>query len=179
MLEVLRSVAVRNLFGGGVSGTLADRGIDFIVEESRKAIRPEAEHLSSVTLRPGETYTVIARPKASRTERRLADRADALAAKERKLSATHRKQRKAARRLRSAQRRVDRRRPTSRRGRRAQRVEARRARRFDAVTDPSRKLSEVREELAKVTAELEAVRADSFAKASGQRSGAGSTVLYR
>lgn len=162
MIETIRGFTVRRIFGGGIQGAMADKGLDWLIGETRTALAGEPEKLTEARLRPGETYTVIARPPASRRERKLADRVESLRSTESKLSATTRSQRRAARALARAQRRLDRRRSGTRRHRRAAEAETRAARRFDRVTSPSRKLVSVRAELASATRELDRARAASL-----------------
>jgi hypothetical protein len=162
MLRYMRDRALRWVFGAGMGATLADRGIDWLSGETRKAIAKEPVDLARVTLRPGETYTVIARPPATRAERRLARAARGLGDAEQKLSAATPRQRRAARKLRSAQRHLDRTREGTRRHRRAVAAEAEAARRFDKVMAPSAKLRRVRADKARVDAELDLRREASF-----------------
>jgi hypothetical protein len=175
MIAELRSYAVRLVFGQGVQATLADRGIDFLVDEAGKTIRKEPEHLTGVTLRPGETFTVIARPAATRSERKLATASRRLAAAEERMAAPTRRQRRAARHLRAAQRRLDRRRAGTRRWRRAAAAEQAAGRRFDAVMAPSARLARVRDERRRVEDQLAASRAASFARVRGRTS---TTTVY-
>lgn len=175
MLAELRSAAVRRIFGGGMGATLADKGIDFLAEESRKAIRKEPEYLTDVRLRPGERYTVIARPPATRAERKLSKASKGLAATEERLAAPTRRQRRAARRLRSAQRRLDRRRQGTPRWRRAAAHEREAGRRFDTVMTPSKRLVRVRAERRQVDEALAASRDERFAQIA---SGATTTTVF-
>lgn len=178
MIETLRDRTVRKVFGGGIQGSLAEKGIDWLVDETRSAIRGEPESLGAVKLQPGETYTVIARPPATRAERKLAVRVDALEAAERKLSRATKHQKRAARRLARAQRRLDRRKPGTPRYRRAATAEARLARRFDQVMAPSKKLTRVRSEMASATRELERSRAASLRTARGARKRTETSTVY-
>ena len=162
MIRYMRDTAIRWLFGGGIGATLADRGIDWLTDESKKALALEPVEVTRATLRPGETYTVIARPPATRAERKLARASEGLGRAEERLGATTTRQRRAARKLRRAQRRLARRRPGSRRHRRAVETEARAAQHFDRVMAPSAKLRRVRSEKARVDAELELRRRASF-----------------
>jgi hypothetical protein len=139
--------------------------MDWLAREARSAIDHEPERLTSVRLAPGETYTVIARPRPTRVERKLADRATALSRLDERMSRPSRPQLRAARRLRSAQRRLDRRRPGTRRRRRAAVLERAAGRRFDRVMAPSRRLERVRRDRALAEAELAVQRDASFAKA--------------
>lgn len=169
MIETLREWTVRKVFGGGIQGSFAEKGIDWLVDETRAALRGESESLESVRLQPGETYTVIARPPATRRERRLAAEVDALSATEAKLSRATRRQKRVARRLAKVQHRMDRRRPGTRGHRRVAAEEARLARRFDNVMAPSKRLTKVRAELATATRQLERSRAASLRNARAGR----------
>lgn len=179
MIETLRDLTVRKVFGGGIQGSLAEKGIDWLLDETRSAIRGEPESLEEVKLTPGETYTVIARPPATRRERKLAAVVDSLRATEEKLSRATKRQKRTARRLARAQRLLDRRRPGTPRYRRAAATEARLARRFDDVMTPSKKLDRVRSELASATRELESSRAASLRMARGERKRTVTSNIYR
>ena len=168
MFETVRDLVVRKTFGGGIQGTLAEKGIDWLNDEVRAAVRHEPEMLERVNLRPGDTYTVIARPADTKAQRRLAERAEALRATEAKLSRTSARQRRAARKLARAQKKLDRSRVGSRRHLRAKAIEAERAKRFDRLMAPSKKLARTRSELTAVTTELERSRARSFSAARGR-----------
>ncbi|MCP4436241.1 MAG: hypothetical protein GY812_12210 [Actinomycetia bacterium] len=163
MLRTVRDWAVRYVFGGGFGATLADRGIDWLADEGRKAVSRDDIDLTRAKLRPGETYTVIARPPATRAERRLARTSAGLAQSEEKLSVTTRRQRNAARRLRRSQRRLDRTRTGTRRHLKAAAAEKVAAKRFDGVMAPSKKLTKVRIAKARVDEELDLRRTASFA----------------
>lgn len=178
MLEILRDLIVRRVFGGGLQGSLAEKGIDWLIDETHAAVRGEPQTLEQVTLRPGDTYTVIARPPATRRERRLAAALDSLESTERRLSRATRHQRRVARRLSRAQHRLDRRRPGTPRHRRAATREARLARRFDDVMAPSRKLTRVRSDLASTRHELERSRAASLRSARIARRRTASSTVY-
>lgn len=178
MIRDLRDFALRKVFGDGIHVALAEKGIDWLTEETRAAIRGEPESLEQVRLRPGDRYTVIARPPATRRERKLAERIEALEATEAKLSRTTKRQRSAARSLARAQRRLDRRRPGTPRHRRAAAAEARSARRFDEVMAPSKKLVKVRSELASLTRDLERSRAASLRAARAGRTRGETSTVY-
>lgn len=162
MIRFVRDTAIRWLFGGGMGATLADRGIDWLSEETKKAVAKEPLDLTRATLRPGDTYTVIARPPATRKERKLAKASAGLEAAESRLSAATNRQRRAARKLRSAQRHLAHRRAGTRRHRRAVASEGEAARRFDKAMAPSVKLRRVRSERARVDTELDLRREASF-----------------
>jgi len=140
MIEALREWALRRVFGGGIQGSFAEKGIDWLLDETRAAMRGESESLDSVRLQPGDTYTVIARPPATRRERKLAGVVDALSATEAKLSRATRRQRRTARRLAKVQHRMDRRRHGTRRYRRVAAAEARLAERSAKAVAPSKRI---------------------------------------
>lgn len=167
MFEFLRDTIVRWVFGGGIGGSIALRGVDWLVDESRQAVAKRPVELSRANLQPGDSFTVIARPPDSKAERKLAKRSAELARTEQRLSATTARRRKAARKLRKAQKRLDRRRPGTRRHANALVAERAAAKRFDKVMSPSRKLAALRTEKERVDAELAARREVSFRKAAG------------
>lgn len=178
MIETLRDLTVRKVFGGGIQGSLAEKGIDWLLDETRAAIRGEPESLEAVKLQPGETYTVIARPPATRRERKLAAAVEALGATEAKLSRATRRQKRTARQLAKAQRRLDRRKPATARYRRAATTEARLAQRFDKAMAPSKRLIRVRAELESATRELERARAASLRSARSARKRSDTSTVY-
>ncbi len=178
MLEQLRGLFVRKVFGDGIQGMMADKGIDWLRDEFAKARNAEPEFLDEVRLRPGDSYTIIARPPATRRERKLASRVEQLRADEEKLARTRRSQRRSARALAKMQRRLDRRRPGTARYRRAKRNEARAAARFDAVMKPSQKLVKVRRDLASATKELQTLRGQSFLAARAGRPVDDATTVF-
>ena len=179
MIEAIRDIAVRRVFGSGVQGALAEKGIDWLTEQTGEALHGEPERLTEARLRPGDTYTVIARPPATRREHKLASRVESLSETEARLARTTRSQRRAARALARAQRRLDRRRPGTRRHRRAAADGERAGRRFDKVMAPSRKLVAVRKELAAAERELKRSRAASLRAARRSRPDATTRVVYR
>ncbi len=165
MLSALRGRVFDWVFGGGFQGELAERGVNWLGRETRKAIDREPEQLTTVRLQPGETYTVIARPRPTRQERKLAARAKALARADEQMSRPTRRQLRAARRLRGAQRRLDRRRPGTRRYRRAAAREELLGRRFDRLTAPSKRLRKLRFERGVAERELALTRDANFERA--------------
>ncbi len=165
MLKWLTARALSKLFGDGFGADLAGRGIVFLGDGLREAVDRDEQSVTRATLRPGETYTVVARPSATRRERALSARRSALEKKVRSATAPTRSQRRAARRLARTQRRLDRSRVGSRRHRRLAEREARRGRRFDEVTRPTRRQERLTVELDLATAELDTARAASLARA--------------
>lgn len=169
-MKWLSATALSKVFGDGLGADIAGRGVVYFADGVRSSLDKEDEQLTRVRLRPGESYTVIARPPATRQERKLAARQRGLDAAERRASRPTRKQLKAARRLSRSQRRVDRVRPDTRRGRKRLAVEQRRAVRFDAVIAPTRKQAKLTAQLAEANLLLDEARAASFAAArSGHR----------
>ncbi len=165
MLENLRSAIMRALFGAGLGGEIADRGINWLSSQTREAIARDPQPVTEARLEPGETYTIIARPKPTRTERKLAKRQSGLAAAERKLSRATAKQKRAARKLQKLQRRMKRTRRGSRKYRRIAAREARAGARFDRLMAPGKKLRFVRRELGATETELDVLRSQSFRRA--------------
>jgi len=153
---------VSKALGDGFAADVTGRASAYLVDEARKAVDRDEIPVSKVRLRPGESYTVIARPAPTRRERKLAARQAALREADRRLGRATRRQRRVARRLRSSQRHLDHRRPGTRRHATAAAREAVRGARFDRVMAPSRKQIEVRESLESVTSELDRLRADRF-----------------
>lgn len=165
MLAEVGGWLIDRIFGGGFQAELADRGFRWLGRESRKALDHEPEHLTTVRLTPGESYTVVARPRPTAQERRLAARVKALTAADTRMSRPTRRQLRAARKLRRAQRRLDGRRPGTRRRARAAAREEALGRRFDTLTAPSKKLRRVRFERRVAERELEMAREASFQRA--------------
>ncbi len=165
MLENLRSAIMRALFGAGVGSEIANRGINWLSSQTREAIARDPQPVTQARLEPGETYTVIARPKPTRTERKLANRQAGLAGAEKKLSRPTTKQKRSARKLQKLQRRMQRTRRGSRKYRRLAAREARAGARFDRLMAPGRKLRFVRRELGATETELDLLRSQSFRRA--------------
>jgi hypothetical protein len=169
MLQQLGAVAFSRLFGDGVSADLAARGTSYLADGVRQSLERDPERLTTVRLKPGETYTVIARPPATRVERRLAARQRTLRDSDRRLSAPSRRQLRAARKLERAQIGLDRARPETRRQRRLAARELRRGEQFDKVMRPTRRQARSHAELAEVTRELDLARGASFDRAAARR----------
>jgi hypothetical protein len=169
MLEQLIHNLLGRVFGDGLGGELASRGTTFLADELRRSVSRESEGLTSVRLRPGESYLVVARPRATRRERKLAVAQRSLAERDQRLSRPNRSQIRSARRLRKVQRCMRRARPGSRRARRLAALEAKRGARFDDVIRPTRRQVDVRRQLQSVTAQLDASRAERFDAAAASR----------
>ncbi len=169
MASRVRATIVDSVFGGGLHADIAERAIDWLEEEGRRALGTEHETITRVRLEPGETYTVVARPKATRAERKLARRSKGLTEAERRMSRPTHRQFRAARKLARAQRRLDARTPGSRRWARAAACEQGRGARFDKVMTPSKRLARTRAELAEVDGTLVGMRAASLERARARR----------
>ncbi len=165
----LGTVVLARIFGDGMGADLAARGTVYLADGVRQAIERPDERLTRVRLRPGESYTVIARPPATRTERRLADRQRALQDRRDRMDRPSRRQLRAARRLARTQRRLDRARPDGRRARRLQARERARGAHFDKVMRPTRRQAAVHAELSAVSERLDSARSASFDRARARR----------
>lgn len=154
-----------NLFGEGFAADLAGRGVVFLADEARGAIRRDEQPVTRAKLRPGETYTVIARPRPTRRERKLATAQRAVEHRFERATRPSRPQLRAARRLSRSQRRLDRTRPGTRRHARAVRREQRRGDRFDLVMRPTRRELKLARELTALTDELRVERDANFERA--------------
>jgi hypothetical protein len=165
MWQSLWATALSRLFGDGLGADVAGRASVYLADEVRRSLDKEPERLTTVRLRPGESYTVIARPPATREERRLAAAKARLQARDDHLSRPTRRQVRTARKLRAAQRRLDRRSPGGRRYAKALRAESERARAFDKVMAPSRRQAQVHAELESVTRRLDDSRDASLHRA--------------
>ncbi|MFM7509857.1 MAG: hypothetical protein ACKO5A_09960 [Actinomycetota bacterium] len=168
-LRQITQTAVTRVFGDGIGAELAGRGAGYLIEGLREARDRPSVPLTGARLRPGEAYLVVARPRPTRTERRLANKQRSLAAADAELSRPTRSQRRAARRLAKVQRRLDRARPTGRRFRRLAQREAVVGQRFDAAVAPSRRQRQVRSQLLEVSEALDTARASSFDRAQRER----------
>lgn len=163
--KALGGVILSRLFGDGLAADVAGRGTVYLADEVRKAIDHDEEQLTQVRLRPGQSYTVIARPPATRRERRLAARQRGLRERDRRQRRPSRRQLRTARRLERTQHRLDRARPGGRRERKLLERERRTGERFDRLMRPTPRQARTRAELAEVTDELDRARSVSFAAA--------------
>ncbi len=154
---------VARLLGDGLAADITGRASVYLVDEARKAVDRDEVPVAKVRLRPGESYTVLARPAPTKRERKLAARKAALQKQDLLLGRPTRRQRRAARKLRSAQRRLDHRKLGTRRHARAAAREAVRGERFDRAMTPTRKQVAVHEQLELVAGELDGLRAERFA----------------
>lgn len=165
--------AISKLVGDGIGAEVAGRASAYLVDEARKAVERDEVPVTSVRLRPGETFTVLARPAPTRSERRLAARKATLQQTDRRLSRPTRRQRRSARHLRRLQRRLDRRRPGTRRHATAVAREAVAGARFDRVMAPTKRQRRVHQDLERVSTELDELRARRFAAVRARRGLAG------
>ncbi len=101
MWQSLWANALSRLFGDGLGADIAGRASVYLADEVRRSLDKEPERLTTVRLRPGESYTVIARPPATREERRLAAAKARLQARDDHLSRPTRRQLRTARKLRT------------------------------------------------------------------------------
>ncbi|MEI2698860.1 MAG: hypothetical protein V9E94_11105 [Microthrixaceae bacterium] len=169
MLRFLGTWVLARLFGDGLGADLAARGVVYLADGAMEAVERPEERLGAVRLRPGDTYTVIARPPATRRERRLAARQRALRDRDRRLRRPNRRQYRAARRLERTQIQMEKARPGGGRATRLGRREAARGARFDKLTTPTRRQRRVSDELSAVTVQLDAARSVSFERAAARR----------
>lgn len=166
MLKWLAAKAFSQLYGDGFVADLAGRGTVLLGDGIREAIDRDPESLTSVRLKPGESYVVVARPPATRAERKAKRRRRKAKSQLDSVSHPTRRQLKSARRLSRTQRKLGRKRhPESRRGRRLQKREAEQAERFDRVTTPTKRQVLLRNRFEQADAELTAMEAASFDRA--------------
>lgn len=161
----LSATALSRLFGDGFTADLAGRGVVYLAGEARKAVDREDEEVTRVRLRAGERYTVIARPPATRAERKLAASQRGLQARYDKLTRPDRKQVRLARKLARAQRRLDRSTPGSRRYPKRLAKADELGLRFDRRMRPGKQLLKVATALTATTEALDASRAATLADA--------------
>lgn len=150
------------LFGTGLSAEIVTRAARYLVGEMRSAVDRSDRPVTRVRLQPGETYTVIARPRPTRRERKLSSRQASLAASFEKQTRPSRSQLRAARRLARAQKRVDHTRTGSRRNVKWSERETRRGDQFDRIMRPSKRQLRTAQNLDSVTRELNSIRSERF-----------------
>lgn len=143
------------LFGEGFAADLAGRGVVFLADGARSAVRRDEERVTRTSLRPGETYTVIARPRPTRRERKLAAATRGVEQRYRRATRPNRKQLRAAKQLSSAQRRLVRAREGTRRHARLERRERVRGLRFDRAMRPTRRQQRLAGALTQLSTQLE------------------------
>jgi len=161
--------SVRGLFGEGLEADLAHRGVEKLAKEAALVRTRRPERLTGIRLEPGETYKIVARPPATRAERRAAKRERAAFGKYRELTRPSRRQLKAATRLQKVQRRRALSKPGSRRQRRAALAEVGLGDKFDRVMAPSPKQSRATAEYEAARDELARLRDESFERARATR----------
>ncbi|CAN5482707.1 hypothetical protein BH10ACT3_BH10ACT3_08760 [soil metagenome] len=165
ILKWISSAAVSKLFGDGFAADIAGRGTVYLADEVRKSISRDDEQITRVKLRSGERYTVIARPPATKAERKLAAQQSSLERRYDKLTTPSRKQAKVARRLARAQRKLDKSKPESKKRAARELKEQKLGLEFDRRMRPSRQEIKVAAALTAATSELDASRAASLDKA--------------
>lgn len=163
--------AMSKLFGDGFVADLAGRGSVYLADEVRKSLDREDEQITRVRLRPGERYTVIARPPATRRERKLAASQRGLQRRYQQLSRPKRSQLRTARRLARAQHKLARTSPESRRFAARAAREQELGLRFDQRMRPTKHLIKVATALDATTRELDSSRAASLEHARSSRGG--------
>ncbi len=168
-LQRLVDQSVRRVFGEGLEADLAHRGVEKLAKEAALVRNRRPERLTGIRLEPGETYKIIARPPATKAERRAAKRERAAFAKYRELTRPTRKQLKAATRLEKVQRKLARSTPGSRRHTKAERAEAALGARFDQVMTPTPKQARATDEYHAARDELARLRDQSFERARSAR----------
>lgn len=166
------------LFGAGLSAEIIARAAGFLGKEIRGAIARPDRSVTRVRLQPGETYTVITRPRPSRRERRLSARQRSLAADFQRRSRPTRPQLRSARRLARTQRHLARSRPGTRRHAKLQSREYWQGIRFDRVMRPTRRQIRSAEALDAVTRDLERIRDERFEAARRSLGPRRSVTLY-
>jgi len=158
MLSWLWTPVLSKVFGEGFAADVAARGVTYLGENVRKSIDRDEVAVTTIRLRQGEQYTVVARPPATKAERKLAGSQARLRTRKRKLDTPTRSQLKAARRLERSQKQLDHRKPGKRRYRAAAAREARWGRRFDHVMTPTRQQVRTDAALETVSDELDSLR---------------------
>ncbi len=178
ILKWLLARLLGNLFGEGFGADLAGRGVVYLGDQARDALRKDEERVTLARLRPGETYTVVARPKPTRRERKLAAAQRGVEQRFDKASRPSRAQLRAGRRLERTQRRLDRSKEGTGRHARLVRKEQRRGDRFDRVMRPSRRQLRLAAELTTLTQQLGEERDRNFERARGTRRRRTRTRVY-
>lgn len=169
MLNWIMATVLSKLFGDGFGAELAGRGTAFLASEVGRAVRRDDERVTKVRLKPGETYTVIARPAPTRRERKLASEQSALLRSYQSLTRPSRSQVRLARKLARAQRRLDRTREGSRRFVKRSRIEEQLGTEFDRKMRPSKKELKVADRLDSVSRELDSLRSRQMATTTPRR----------
>jgi len=162
MLQTLWESLLIRVFGEGMASSAAVRGTEFLGREISSAVHKEDQDLTRVRLRAGESYTVVARPPATRKERKLAKSQRSLDRKFVALTRPTKSQLRSARNLSRAQRRRGVTNQVSKVSRRKATQEAALGRKFDSKMRPSKQQLRVARELTQVTDQLDASRARSL-----------------
>ena len=160
---------VGKVFGEGFEADLAHRGVDKLAKEVALVRNRRPERLTGVRLQPGETYKIVARPPATKAERRAAQRERAAFAKYRSLTRPTRRQFAVARKLEKVQRRLALSTPGSRRHEKARLAEAQVGEKFDRLMAPSPKQARATAEYEAARDELARLRDQSFERARAAR----------
>lgn len=160
---------VRRIFGEGLEADLAHRGVEKLAKEAALVRNRRPERLTGIRLEPGETYKIVARPPATKAERRAAKRERAAFAKYRALTRPTRAQLKAATRLEKVQRKLARATPGTRRHAKALAAELALGARFDRVMALSPKQARATDEYHAARDELARLRDESFERARALR----------
>jgi hypothetical protein len=165
LVRFLLARLLGNLFGDGFGADVAGRAVVYLGDSARESLRRDDIRLTTSRLEPGQTYTVIARPRANRRERKLAASQRSARDRYRKATRPSRRQLRAASRLARTQKKFERSRPGGRREQRLARKEWQRGLDFDRRMRPSRKEVRAARDLTETTSRLEAARAESFERA--------------
>ncbi|HTO01105.1 MAG TPA: hypothetical protein VL068_10560 [Microthrixaceae bacterium] len=169
MLNWILATALSRLFGDGIGADIAGRGTAFLAAEATKAIRRDDQRVTRVRLTPGESYTVIARPPATRRERKLAAEQATLIRSYQSLTRPSRSQIRLAKKLARAQRRLGKTNENSRKYAKRSQAETRLGVEFDRRMRPSKRELKVVDKLDSVTSELDSLRAKQMESAGASR----------
>lgn len=110
---------LRRFLGDSSSAWVATTLLTWTAGRLGEAFRDRPETVARLDLRPGERFSVSARPALTRRERKLLDEREELARRVDRALRPRRRQRRVAKELRAAERRLARRRSGSRRHRKA------------------------------------------------------------
>ncbi|MEZ5381257.1 MAG: hypothetical protein R2754_05610 [Microthrixaceae bacterium] len=172
LLSLLKMVAPY-LAGGGPAGMVARQAVDWLQERLEE---PDEERVSTARLAPGDRVEIVARPAPTKAERRVEAQLDAASTRLDKLRAVSPKQVKVAASLATTQKKLDKAgaRPRARKLRvREQNLLAQ----FDRLDSRRSDRRSAEQEVDRLKAELEAMRAASLAAAGG--SGTRKRTFYR
>jgi hypothetical protein len=174
MLLSLLKMAAPYLAGGGPTGMVARKAVDWVQERLEE---PDEQRVTSARLVPGDRLEVVARPAPTKQERQLEARLAAAKARLAHARSIKPKQVKVAARLERTQRRLDKVAAGSSKAAKLRAREADLLVRFDRMDRRrgDRRLAEA--EVIELSERLEAVRAAALAAAGG--SGTTRRVFYR